>query len=59
MQMNTLKIWFWTAAYKFKYRMVDPDVCCCGSSSCDADATHAYTNAKEYAIEIGVKSKVN
>ena len=57
--MNTLKTWFWTAVYKFKYRIIDPDVCCCGSSSCDTDMTHAYTNAKQYAIEIGVKSKVN
>ena len=36
--MNIFKKWFWTKLYKFKYRMVDEDVCCCGSSNCDGFA---------------------
>ena len=56
--MRMLRVWFWTAFYKFEYRKIDPDVCCCGSSTCDADMSHSYTNAKEYAIKSSVKRKL-
>lgn len=57
MKLRLLK-WFYTKLAEYEYRNVDPDVCCCGSSQCDLDMTHSYTNAKEYAIRSYVKSKL-
>ena len=50
-----LKKWFWTKRFEIKYRMVNPDVCCCGSSKCEGDSSHSYTNAKEYAIDLATR----
>ena len=58
-RMNGLKRWFLNLYYEFYYRKVDRDVCCCGSSNCDGDYTHSYVNAKDYAIEREVKSKLD
>ncbi len=51
--------WLWTKYYNFKYRKVDDDVCCCGSSDCSGDYSHSYVSAKEYAIKCAVEYKVN
>ena len=56
--MNKLKKWFWTIVYKFEYRKVDLDVCCCGSSNCEGDYSHGYVNAKDYNIDKAVMSKL-
>ena len=55
--MNRVKRFFWIVVYKFQYRKVDPDVCCCGSSNCDGDYSHSYVNAKDYYIDKAVNSK--
>jgi hypothetical protein len=57
--MKTLLVKFWTIVYRFKYRNVDNDVCCCGSSDCHGDYNHSYVNAKEYYIDKWVKEKMN
>ena len=57
--LTALKRWFYTKIAEHKYRKVDPDVCCCGSSACDSDYTHSYTNAKQYAIDRMVKDYEN
>ena len=50
--------WLLTKYYEFKYRKVDPDVCCCGSSDCYGDYSHGYVNAKDYHIERAVNQKL-
>jgi len=57
--MIDLKRWYLDCYYKFYYRKVDQDVCCCGSSNCDGDYTHSYVNAKDYAIEQAVNYKLS
>ena len=56
--MNKLKKWFWTLVYKFEYRKIDPDMCCCGAISCVGDYSHGYVNAKDYTIGLCVKTKI-
>ena len=58
MKFKLLK-WLYMVLATYKYRMVDPDVCCCGSSNCDGDYSHGYVNAKDYAIKHFVKSKLD
>ena len=50
-----IKKWILTKRFEFKYRKVDPDVCCCGSSDCKGDYSHPYVNAKEYYIDLAVR----
>lgn len=50
-----LKKWIWTKRFEFKYRKVDPDVCCCGSSDCGGDYSHGYVNAKEYHVDLATR----
>jgi hypothetical protein len=57
--MSILKRWFWNKFYQFKYRKIDEDVCCCGSSNCDGDYSHSYVNAKQFAITSCVINKLN
>jgi hypothetical protein len=57
--MLKIKTWFYTKLAKYEYRKVDEDVCCCGSSQCDADYTHSYVNAKQHAIDGKVKAKLS
>ena len=50
--------WFWICFFKFQYRAVDDDVCCCGASDCDGDYSHSYVNAKDYYIDLAVRNKI-
>ena len=50
-----VKRWLLKKRFEFKYRKVDPDVCCCGASDCSGDYSHPYTNAKEYHIDLEVR----
>ena len=55
---HKLSRWFYTKLAEYEYRKVDEDVCCCGSSQCDADYSHSYVNAKQYAIDKMVDDKL-
>lgn len=57
--MTLILLKFWTAVYRFKYRNVDDEVCCCGASNCHGDYSHAYVNAKEYYIGKWVEEKMS
>ena len=50
-----IKRWLLQKSFEFKYRKIDADVCCCGSSNCEGDYSHSYTNAKEYHIDLAVR----
>lgn len=56
--MLKLKRWFWTKYYEFEYRKVDDNLCCCGESDCNGDSSHSPVNAKNYAINRDVNSRL-
>ncbi len=51
--------WFWTAFYSWKYKFVDPELCCCGVVNCKGDFCHSPRSAKEYAITSEVEAKIS
>lgn len=44
------QIKYYKIIFSWKYKWVDPKLCCCGSAHCLGDYSHCFRSSKEYAI---------